>query len=250
VSLVVGDTAKRLIALRRAETPGTASSERWDDLSDDEAYAVQAEVQRITQEAVYGWKVAIGPNGRAVAAPLLASTILAAPARLTLGHGVTLKLETEFAFRLAGDLPPRERAYTRVEILAALAEARAAFELVRPRAGEPGDTPFARFLADNLGNAHTVIAARGGRPAELGLETAWAELSLDGTTIASGIHPAGDPLLPLRDYANAPVDHLGGLRRGQLVITGSLAGAVAVAGPGKYVGAIQGLEPVAIEFVD
>ncbi|MFI4987108.1 MAG: hypothetical protein ACHQF3_06690 [Alphaproteobacteria bacterium] len=248
MSLAVSDTAKRLIALRRAETPGSAHPASWHELSDGEAYAVQAEVQHLAQETVDGWKVAIGPQGRAIAAPLLGSTILASPARLALGRGVTLKLETEFAFTLASDLPPRARAYTRAEVLAALAEARAAFELVRPRAGEPGEAPFARFLADNLGNAHTVLATRGGSPAELALRTAWAALSRDGTPIASGSHPAGDPLLPLLNYANAPADRLGGLRRGQLVITGSLTGAVAVAGPGTYVGAIQGLEPVAIGF--
>uniref|UniRef100_A0A9E7ZRW4 2-keto-4-pentenoate hydratase n=1 Tax=Bosea sp. NBC_00436 TaxID=2969620 RepID=A0A9E7ZRW4_9HYPH len=189
------------------------------DLPYEIGYTVQREVAEALGETVGGWKVAIGPGGVPIAAPLLASTIHGDGVRLDLPADDSIKIETELALRLASDLPPRAVPYTREDIVAAIESVSSAFEIVIPRAGEPPEIPFGFYLADYLGNGATV----------LGPPTSWtpppqgcrAQLWLDEALSATGEHPQIDPLASLLAYANCQADQMGGLRAGQIVITGS-----------------------------
>src|SRR5262249_23183510 len=142
------------------------------------------------------------------------------------------------------DLPPRAVPYARDEVLAAIESVHAAFEIVGPRLGEPASVPFAAFLSDNLGNWGTVIGT--GHPAET--LPAKGQLIRDGEVLAEDAHPNGDPLATLIAYADQQSDQLGGLRRGQFVITGSFTGAVPVTASGHYRGLFEGFEPVTAFF--
>jgi len=240
--------AQALVALRRAGTADPLALAALGELSEAEAYAVQAEVLRLSGDVVAGWKVAIGPRGLAVAAPLLATTLLQSGTQLRSPGDGAAKIETELAFRLGGDLPAREAPYTSAELGTAIAEIHAAFEVVIPRLGEPGVVPFNAFLADNLGNGRTVLGTAGAVLKGI-VASPQGVLRRDGTLVTSGRHPAGDPLAPLLAYANAQRDALGGLRQGQIIITGSLTGALPALGPARFEGVIEGMPTVVVEFV-
>ena len=134
---------------------------------------------------------------------------------------------------------------SRDDIIAAIESVHASFEIVGARLGEPPDVAFTAFLADNLGNAYTV-ATRGGA---LDMLPPRALLRRQGEFYAEGAHPNADPLAPLVAYANRQADALGGLKKGQLIITGSFNGAIPVTANARFEGTFQSLAPVEIAFV-
>lgn len=190
------------------------------DIPYEIGYTVQREVAEALGETVGGWKVAIGPGGVPIGAPLLASTIHGDGARLDLPANDSIKIETELALRLASDLPPRAAPYTREDIVMAIESVSSAFEIVIPRAGEPPEIPFGFYLADYLGNGATVL----GPPAAWTppTEGCKAQLWLDEALAVTGEHPQIDPLASLLAYANSQPDQMGGLRAGHVVMTGSI----------------------------
>jgi 2-keto-4-pentenoate hydratase len=207
-----------LAAHRGGPSPDPAVSPPTDYAS---AMQVQREVTRVLGATVAGWKIGFSPDGVPVAGPLYASVVQAAPASVPLPDRGFI-VEIELAFRLARDLP--RRPYTRDEILDALDEALIGIELIAGRRGEPPAVPYLAFLADNIGNAGYVTGAstRGFRA--LDLKALPMRFSVDGQVVQErlGGHPQGDPVEPLRAYASQPNDELGGLRKGQVITTGSL----------------------------
>jgi 2-keto-4-pentenoate hydratase len=237
--------ASELISLRRGREGNAANPPIVSPLlSAADAYGVQARVLHQLNESVGGWKVAMGPEGQGVAAPLFASTIL--PSRSTVPIAVGMKIETELAFKLKCDLPARQAGYTRQEILNAISTVQCAFEIIRAR--HAGDkVAFAKMLADNLANDYTVLAGES-RHVDHDLDAIGATIERGGVRIASGRHPAGDPLLPILQYANRSCDQLGGLRGGQVVITGSFTGALPVEANSQYIGTVGSFDPVVVSF--
>jgi 2-keto-4-pentenoate hydratase len=228
-----------LMARRRGE----GAEQPLPALTIEEAYEVQAAVIARLAETVGGWKLAI-VDGTPTAAPLAASTILRSGCRLACEPDAPFKIETELGFTLRHDLPTRPNTYSRDEIVAAIESVHVSFEIVGARLGEPPDVAFTAFLADNLGNAYTVAAfgcACDALPQH-------ALLRQQGAPCAEGRHPNGDPLAPLVAYANRPADRLGGLRQGQLIITGSFNKAIPVTAGSRFEGVFEGLAPVEITF--
>ena len=121
----------------------------------------------------------------------------------------------------------------------------AIFEIVGARLGAPPQVPFATFLADSLGNAYTVVAP--GSPVNVLPQRPL--LLRQGEHCAEGLHPQLDPLAPLVAYANQQADALGGLRRGQVIITGSFTGAIPIGTDTNFRGVFDGLSPVDVTFV-
>lgn len=239
----VSELADLLLAARQ----GRALSTSPPDVPWADAYAVQAAVLGACGAEIGGWKVAIGPEGVPVAAPLFGATILESVAEVARENSRTCKIETEIGFRLAQDLPRREAAYRRADIEAAIASIHSAFEVVTPRLGEPGEVPFSAFLADNLGNGFTILGKDFKDFPERG-EALTGRLLHNGVPLAEGRHAQTDPLLPLLLWANRQADALGGLRRGQIVITGSFTGALPVVEAGLYEGVFEGRPPVLVTF--
>lgn len=214
------------------------------DLTDAQAYAVQAKIVAGLNEVVAGWKVAI-VAGRPVGAPLLRATLHASSTSVALPTSVGMKIETEIGFTLARDVPagPIDRA----KLLDAIETIHAVFEIVGARAGEPPAVPFAGFLADNLGNAITVLGqGKRMRAGDTLPEYGW--IDCDGERLVEGTHPNGDPLAALQAYAAEQPDALGGLKEGQVIITGSFTSATPVAGGASWRGGFDGLDPVEITF--
>ena len=120
------------------------------------AYAVQHAIAA-TLGPIGGWKVgAGGPDASPSGAPLPASGIVAAPARLPPQYSARL-VEAEIAFRIASDLPPRDAAYTRDEVLTAIGSCHPVVEVVQWRIRDFRPAPAHLKLADALGHGGLVV---------------------------------------------------------------------------------------------
>lgn len=201
--------------------------------------AVSAELAQRAGERVVGWKCGLPGVDTWVLAPLYASTLYRAEDRVVDGSDPLsdgwpvwaqqgrVKVEPELAFVLGRDLPPRAQPYDADEVRAAIASAHLALELIDNRYDESATLHFADRLADGLVNQGLWLG-----PA-IDLDSACAAsaldiaVSADGQPLLSqhGVHPAGEPLQPLCWLAEFLRRRGQGLRVGQVVITGSYAGA-------------------------
>ena len=210
-----------------------------------EAMGVQYDVARTLDATLAGWKLGFSPEGVPVAGPLFAKLVQRSPASVAKRPRGFI-IEIELAFRLARDLPPKP--YTRDEVLDAVDEALVGIELVAGRFGEPPAVDYLAFLADNIGNAGYVTGAstRGFR--KLDLTTLPVRFSVDGTVVEDkrGGHPQGDPVEPLRAYASKPIDAFGGLRKGQIITTGSLTKPLRVESGARIAASLDGVGDVAL----
>ena len=216
----------------------------------EEAYRLQAAVADALG-AIGGWKVAAVTEAQReslgvpvpIAGPLMRRWMHDAarePATLSAAAFIAPKLECEFAFELARDLPPRPgRAYSRDEVAGAVAALRIAVEIVDSRL--PRGLGALAELGDAFNNGAFVAgpALREWR----GIDFSATEIVLTrthgGTTreIARGSGRAildGDPFGTVVMLANAPPDAKRGLAAGAIVTTGSCTGAPPVPGEGTY----------------
>jgi len=229
-----------------------------------EAYRLQSAVAS-DLGGIGGWKVAaVTPAQREslgvpvpIAGPLLAPWIhdasAATPTLATAGF-IAPKLECEFAFELARDLPPRpQRPYSRDEVRAAIAALRIAVEIVDSRL--PRRLGALAELTDAFNNGAFIAG-----PAMIdwhALDLAQIEIVLrrshDGRTeeVARGSGKAildGDPFGTVVLLANSPADASRGLVAGTIVTTGSCTGAPLLPGPGDYRAEFATLGSVAFRF--
>lgn len=208
---------------------------------------VQASVQGRLARPVGGWKVAIGPQQLPVAAPLL--YLYPEAGEISLFPDCTI--EVELAVKLRRDLPRRETgAYDRSDILDAIEKVVLGIEVIGGRLDSATNVPFISFLADNLGNRGYVVGENVPLSALGEVNGLDCEVTLDSQSLyrAPASHPAGDPLLPLLVYANAQSDHLGGLKAGQVVTTGSLCGVLPVRATGLLEARISQVGQISVRF--
>ncbi|RZL12015.1 MAG: 2-keto-4-pentenoate hydratase [Rubrivivax sp.] len=229
------DEAAEVLASRRVsgqQGPRLPDACRPTDLAS--ALAIQAAVLARLGDAVGAWKCGSPAPGRVVVAPILASTVHHAglegsgtdcPVWARKGHA---RVEPELAFVLGRDLPPREAPYTADDVLAAVASAHLALELIDSRYADRGGVSFEENLADGLVNQGLLL----GPAVELAKARHAAMLritirqGIDGELLSKhdGRHPDGAPCDPLVWLANHLRTAGDGLRAGQAVITGSYAG--------------------------
>lgn len=256
---------RSLVAARR----DARAVERWpaDAIADlDDAYRLQSAVAAELGRTC-GWKVTAVTEAqrttlgvdRPIAGPLLAPWTFDARAgrpRLRLAAFVAAKLEGELAFELGADLPARATPYSRAEVERAVAALRVGVELVDSRL--PPGSPTLAQLADAFNNGAYVA----------GPATAdWRALDLAGDAIVLSRLDAGgaarevsrgnaraildgDPFAAVVMLANAQPTSGPGLRRGDLVTTGSCTGAPPLPGPGVYRADFGALGRFEFEVVD
>jgi 2-keto-4-pentenoate hydratase len=191
-----------------------------------DAYRIQSELAELTQGDVQGWKVtalttadqAKFSSSRPVAGALLAGHIHPTAVRLPLSNFVAPLLECEVAFVLGTDLPERAKPYTREEVASAIKHVVAAFEIPDSRlAPEASDL---LKLADCMSNGALVT----GVPADLtDVSNIAITLRHDDVVIQRGSSARilGDPLLAMVALANAQPLPAPGLKKGQVVTTGT-----------------------------
>ena len=213
------------------------------------AMQIQALVQEQSARPVGGWKVAIGPEKKPIAAPLLDVY----PASAEIGLFPNCMIEVELAVRLGRDLPRRETgAYDRSDILNAIESLVLGIEVIGGRFEDAANVPFLSFLADNLGNRAYVIGEKLPLSTVDHVDGLACHVTLDGAPLyhAAASHPAGDPMAPLSAYANEQSDYLGGLRAGQIVTTGSLCGVLPVRAAGLLNARLDKVGEVSVRFAD
>lgn len=191
--------------------------------------AVSRELAQRAGEQVAGWKCGLPEPGKWVLAPLYAGTVCrdaSRPCPVWARDG-RVKVEPELAFVLGQDLPTREAPYTEAEVDAAVAHTHLALELIDDRYDEAAAPTFADRLADGLVNQGLFLGpevdpAQAGTAGPLAIQIEQAGAPVFSQT---GAHPAARPRAPLYWLAECLRARGQGLRAGQVVITGSYAGA-------------------------
>lgn len=196
--------------------------------------AAQAIAAAAIGKEVGGWKVGTN-NGRAIAAPLLDLYDIKTETEFELPKLGAVAIEIEICFVLSDDLPAPEtgKEYSLEDVLSHVASVHLGAELCSYRLTEENKAPLPLFLADRLGNHSFVLGPQVDRSILQRLTNEDATLPAlvvesDGDVLfaAAAKHPQSDPVVPLLAYANMPIDHLGGLKRGQVITTGSLCGLI------------------------
>jgi 2-keto-4-pentenoate hydratase len=223
----------KLIAARRAGTR-LAAQDLMTPADIASAMAAQARIFRAASGEVKGWKLSIRPDQLAVSAPLFPVIETAGDRPPAMKWHPGMAVEVEVAVRLAADLPARA-GWQRADIVGAVASVHAGIEVIDSRIVEGGEAPFPMFLADAMGNGGYLVGPEVPRAFADKLDGQTITVRLDGVEVysAPAVHPATDPLKPLTAYARAPNDALGGLKKGQIVTTGSLCGVIAVPKPAR-----------------
>lgn len=202
-----------------------------------EAYAVQEEFvarKAGTCGPVAGYKIALTTPqmrslvglGDSIAGCLHAFQIVGPPASVRAGAYGRLLVEFEIAFRMAGDLPAGPVPFTPERVAAGVGEAMPAFEVADDRDADYATLP-ARGLelaADNAWNEGAILGAPRKDWQRIDLASLRGIAYVNGAVLGegSGADALGHPLAALAWIAN----HLAGrgrhLRKGDIVITGSL----------------------------
>jgi len=178
-----------------------------------------------------------GPGAAPGIAPVLAQRITEPSLDIdaALFHG--LALEVEFGFRLNRDLPARATPWSRDEVADAISFV-PVIEIQGSRFRDRVGFGEAENLADGNANGVLVVGAPIANWADLNFSSLRVTLTLDDVLVqdATGTHPAGDPVHLVQWTANHVASRTGGLRRGDIVTTGSLQGATAAGSGARVIG--------------
>lgn len=199
-----------------------------------EAIAVQRDFAGYLEKPIGGWKLAIRPDGEAVAAPMFDCCRVNNSNLASFALDGTEGIEVEICFTLSDDIPAAtERRLTRADLMQYIDKVHLGVELLRYRLEEKNQVPFPLFLADRLANHGFAL----GPELDKRIVDVFAANSDDQPLLivtkgpvqlfnAKVKHPNIDPLAPLLAFANAALNTGHMLRAGQVVTTGSLCGAL------------------------
>jgi 2-keto-4-pentenoate hydratase len=189
-------------------------------------YAIQNGVAKATGP-VSGWKVgAKTPTADPNCAPLLANTLVSSPATFDGKSMHMIGVEVEISFHIVRDIAARTAPVGRDEALAAVGDAFVGMEVVDTRLADFKSADPEWLLADNQMNHALVIGAS--IKDWKGLD--WANLqvrqTIDGKVEVDqkGGLGAVDPVRPLAWMIDHAVRERGGIRKGQVITTGSWTG--------------------------
>lgn len=191
-----------------------------------QAYAIQdAVIARLGP--IGGWKV--GPkrgDSDPTCSPISASLIRPTPARFAARDVPAAEAEVEVAVRFGRDLPPRPASYGPDEVRAAIAAVLPAIELLSSRFVDRAAAAPLSVIADSQSNGAVVIGDDRADWQSLDLARIAMRLRLDGAEAGrtDGGPDADSMLAALTWLANHVADRTGGLKKGDVVITGARVG--------------------------
>ena len=200
--------------------------------SRNEAYAIQAEIARLSGQQVVGWKIAatsiagqkhIGVDGP-LAGRLLADRVLTSGASISLNGNLMRVAEAEFAFRFAQSLPQRDAPYTVEEVLAAVESLHPAIELPDSRYHDFVRVGAPQLIADDACASWFLLGAPTNadwRTYDLVTHTVDAYKNGALAAIGSGINVLGDPRVALTWIVTEVCAYGAGMRAGDFVTTGT-----------------------------
>ena len=200
----------------------------------DDAYAAQAAFVRAMQADglgdCAGWKIGLTSArmqamcgiDQPVAGAVLTSRVHGSGIAVQAAAFGRLGLEFEICVRIGADLPARPAPYTAAEVAAAADAVAAAVEMVDDRNCDYAALDVLSLVADNSWNAGVVLGDWVPVPADM--TACLGVVSRDGSEIdrGHGRDVLGGPLVPLEWLANHLRAEGIGLRRGDIVMTGSL----------------------------
>ena len=217
--------ADMLLAARANMTSGRVGAVP-DALKPTTMEAAQA-VQRAIAATftIGGWKVG-APGGVKCSGALPAATIQPSPATLAPAQHPLRIVESEVAFRMKSDLPPRATPYTKAEIAAAIDTMHAAIEVCESRFVEPKDHDLFTNVADTQSHGGFVFSPGVKDWQKIDLSTLacrqYVNSALDSERTG---YPFGDIMDLMQWLANEGSTWAGGLKAGQYVTCGSWSGA-------------------------
>jgi 2-keto-4-pentenoate hydratase len=212
----------------------------------EEAYAIQDHIAAATGP-VGGWKVSFERDGTTRVAPVAAEYVFKGGAGLSVPG--PLRAEVEFAVKLIADLPAAAAPFEHATVDRAIGPAFVIFEVLGTRfADQKAVSPWA-FLADSNGNAAILTGGEITGWRELDLAALDVRLQIEG--IERGRSSSGAPFPRVLDMlvalANHAAAHTGGLKAGQVIITGARVGPVAIEPGSRAVGSINGQAEVVLK---
>lgn len=232
----VARAADVLLAARRSGRPIDGLPEGLSPDGLDDAYAIQDQLVRLMGRPVVGWKIGCtSPEAQSVlgihhpiAGRVFDGGLIDSPAALPAAEHVIRGVESEFAFRLAADLPAQAAPFGRDRVSAAVERLYPAIEII--------DSAFAQAVWVRIGSASVVADNSGHRALVLGHPSDdWRDLDLAGAPVelrvngelrdaGSGARVLGHPLDALAWLANDRARRGDGLKAGQIVTTGTCTG--------------------------
>jgi 2-keto-4-pentenoate hydratase len=233
---VVGEGLRLADALVVATARRSRIALATQQISIDDAYAVQEEVFRRRQLPVAAWKLALttkaSQSAMGVAGPavgrLATPDIKIGPSAVETAAG-PLYAEAELAIVLKQDLPARAQPYDGGEVAAAIGDVYAAIELCTSRFKDD-DVSVSLLVADNSFAHALVLGDKLSANWDPRFATAGVVLRRTGSPLVHGSTSAvlGNPLHAMVWLANWLSSRGEGLQRGQVVATGSCTGLVQV----------------------
>jgi 2-keto-4-pentenoate hydratase len=232
----IEQAARLLVSRRRGASAGALLSQTCRPADVDDALRIQQAVLQQLNAEIGGWKCSVPPTGGAVLAPIPANVIFrTSPCVMPIVDGMAA-IEPEIAYVMGQNLPPRETPYSCNEVLNAVASVHLAFELIETRYTPDTAPDMPDKLADSLSNYGLFLGPsikdEHGKEGVDGASLPAIALVLNEGERASGSwegkHPDGHPLRALHWLANYLAGRGTGLKRGEVVTTGSYHGLIQV----------------------
>ena len=223
--------AQFLATARGFGLPGARLPEAIRPTDLESAMRIQRRVVELLGQTIGGWKCSVPSEARPLnVAPILASTVYRASPCPVVATGILARIEPEVAFVMGRDLPQRDASYSEAEIRAAIAEPRLVLEILGTRYADPAAASWAEMMADSVQNQGLFVGPifPGGLDAALEFFPVTVRTPAGVLSTHDGRHGDGHPLHPLYWLANFLAARGEGLRAGQVVTTGSYAGAIEV----------------------
>lgn len=203
----------------------------------EEAYTLQSEVAALFESRIVGWKLgATNENtlktlgfDEPFIGPLLAVHLHPDGAELSVHPEHSPSLETEFLVKLSSDLPARGKAYTLDEAAAAIEYVCPAFEVVGCRVEGGFNAAGLLLIPDGTANVAVVQGEMLEDWRNVDLSSHPLRVMVNGVEAAAGASSMllwGNPIGALAWLASHPNLQDRGLRRGEIVMTGTCGGLI------------------------
>jgi len=217
----------------RGNLPPLPSEARPRDL--DEAYSVAEALQArwmTTRGPIVGYKVAITTKvmqelmgiSEPCAGAIFERFLHQSPATIPMADYVHVAVECEIGMRLGADLPDRGRPHDRESVASAVASCHAAIEVIEDQNADYKKVDALGLAANNAWNGGAVLGPAVTDWRRLDLGSLGGSMSIAGVEQGrgKGADVLGHPLNALAWLANNRVARGRPLRRGMVVLTGSI----------------------------
>ncbi len=247
---IAHQAADLLLAVRAGKTGKLADlPEALRPADRSQAYAIQ-HIVAASFGSIGGWKVG-APNEQAapICGALPAAGVLPSPAT-TKSAGTLRGIEAEVCFRMATDLPPRATPYTREEVIAAIATAHPAIEVLDSRYVDPDAVTAFSGLADTQSHGGFIYGTGTADWHNIDFANETVEQYVDGELQMKHTgNPCGDMIRLVIWMANEGAVWAGGLKAGQFVTCGSWTGKSIVSEHAKVRVTYPSLGDVLLDYV-